>query len=233
MSTALLSKIRGRAHWQVTIRPMPYVPKRLPSHGALEQAVQRACVSLRGWDFPHWDTHSAPARGVNYVEQQSEWDAQLEVWRATLSGQLVSITGVGADWRDQSRFRPLQPGEAVCTVVEYEDVVYRVTEAFELGARWVHRMEDCPSVDVSIGLHNAAGRQLTDNSWSRVFWRRRELQVGEWQYRVAIPTADLVARAFDLAVPAVQDLVARFGVDLGPESIRAQQEQFLYRSERA
>lgn len=226
MNTPVVDKLKSRAHWRVLIRPTPYVENRMRDLAALEATVRDACVSLRGWDFPHWDTHALPVRAVGRVEQGIEWEHHLDFWRAFSSGQIAILSGVWGDWRDQSQLWPNPAGgSSPRPSLSYEDLVYRLAEAFEFAARWAGALKDAQAFNVQIGLHNIAGRVLTtdDGRWLSPF--AQEVGVNEWTYETSTGTADLLASGTDLAVAPTIQLLSLFRMDVGDDAVRAQQEK--------
>ncbi len=77
----LLEKIKSRGHWRVVIRPGRFVEKRIQEISTLYPIIEKTSVNLRGWDFPHVDTHPNPKIDVDWVGQESEWEQFLEIWR--------------------------------------------------------------------------------------------------------------------------------------------------------
>ena len=120
----LIEKITSRGYWRVVIRPTEFSAERVKDIAALGPLVAANVVSLRGWNFPHV-ARTGSSIGPDFIENQSEWNGYLEVWRFFQSGQFYVLRGMRSDWMLEDH------GKLLWTV----HALYTFTEIFEFAAR--------------------------------------------------------------------------------------------------
>ena len=203
----LLEKIKSRGHWRVVIRPGRFVEKRIPQISSLCPIVQKTAVQLRGWDFPHVDTHTKPHIDVVWVGQESEWQQFLEIWRFYQSGQFVDIAGIWEDWREKY---DLAGKSGV--LLGIGDTLFRFTEIFEFAARLALTEVGDEVMYIEITINGLAGRKLWDDSHdSGRVYKQYEASLQELPFRQELPRDELVAQPRELALRPAIELFARFG----------------------
>jgi hypothetical protein len=163
----LLARIRTRGYWKIIIRPATFVEHRL-DRLELFPLLSNASVALRGWDFPHIDTHDQPHIDAEWVGQIVDWEHALELWRFYRSGQLLSISGIFSEWRDRSNFWPATQGWAANAVLGINETIARLTEVFEFAARVSQTKAGEESMVVEITFENMANRLLVTDSPTRM-----------------------------------------------------------------
>ncbi len=218
--TALLHKIRSRGYWQAVIRPTTFAGQRIPDISSMYAIVQNASVDLRGWDFPHIDTHSRPHIDVDWVGQESEWDAFLEVWRLYQSGQFVDIAGMWHDWHDQSTVSAAPQGWKPGAVLAVLDALYRFTEIFEFAARLALTDAGDELMHIEVMISGLEGRSLWMDSLKRPLFKKYETSVQALPYRVDLPRTQLIAEPRELALTPAMELFRRFGWQVTVERLR-------------
>lgn len=139
-------------YWEVVVRPTRYSPERLSSPGHLKQVVNRAAVTLRGWDFPHIG-RGEPRLRDRWVEAFTDALHHLEGFQFYLSGLFI--------WRRllQEEREPTLPDGAVL----FRGQIYSFTEEFQFAARLADQLMS-DEVYVSIHARGIAGRTLWDDS---------------------------------------------------------------------
>ena len=85
----ILSEIRKTAYWRVLIRPTEFQQDRIASLSACLDTIEKAKVSLRGWDYPHTERNQI-VRGQEFIEHQVNFMGHAEYWRLYQSGQFVN-----------------------------------------------------------------------------------------------------------------------------------------------
>lgn len=158
MKAELLEKIRTDAHWRVNIRPRKILESRLSFKQCIE-SVDRARVSIRGWDFPHIskrnDDHGGMSLEGEYAENWCDWYAHVEFWRMYKSGQFLSYISLRENHSDHPDCGVT--GGAVSILGS----IYSITEFFAFSARLASAVPLPDGCDVIVGLRNVKGRQLS------------------------------------------------------------------------
>ncbi len=223
VSDDIVAKVRSRGYWRFTIRPASFTPDRLP-FDQLEGIVRRHAVSLRGWDFPHFEK-SGLIYGSDFVGSKTDWAHHIETWRIYQSGQFVHLFAMDVDWAEQSWFGT-EPGRPEGPVLGVTDAVWTVTEAFEFAAR----LATTPAggddrMVLSVEAGGLDGRLLYVDD------RRRAPLSEDYRARISSYTSDcevtrdeLIATPDDFALEAIHDLFLRFGWRANRETLRSVQE---------
>jgi hypothetical protein len=208
-ATELLEKIRTRGYWRVLIRPRPYDKHRLDDINALLPTLEQARVVLRGWDYPHINTEDVSVH-LDFIEQCTEWEHHLEVFRFYQSGQFVHYAGFPEDWRDQSGWWPADERWASGTRLGIGATIYRFTEVFEFAARLASTSAGDEAMTVILETHGIAGRQFyVDNPRRLDTGYDRRPDIDAFPFRVDVNRTDLLARSREYALRGVIDLFKR------------------------
>lgn len=217
MST--LEKLKTRGHWIVRIYPA--VPlSAAPTLGDLDRIVRESAVTVRGWDFPHYDYKVSPHRFPDHIEQQLEWQHHNEIWRAYRSGQFVSASALWGDWRDKSGLWPPERHWKPGATLGVEDAIFRFVEIYEFAARWAQRLELSEPITVECTLRGLEGRALELSPRRGGFFREYVSRVPEWSRTSAYGLAGLVANPRDNAIPPAISLLELFGWDISQDVVR-------------
>jgi hypothetical protein len=207
----LLSLIRSRGHWHVVVRPTTFSEERV---GRLDLLglVDRAKVSIRGWDFPHVDHKSNPRIAADWVEQAIRWEHRLDYWRIYRSGQFLSICGIPYEWRDYSGWWPADPRWAPNRVLGVMEVVARLTEITEFAARLSQTPAGAETVKLQISLRGMNGRVLVTDSPNRsplsLDYRS---SVESVSLERVVQRVELATGARELAVILAEEVFSYFG----------------------
>lgn len=227
-------------HWRVNFRPSVYVSNRLPTLSACLDTLDKTRVRLRGWDFPH--VPSRPPElvyGDNWIAGWSDFMGHVEYWRFYQSTQFLYLGAVREvvepNWA--AKLRHAMKGHAdddvnidnVPGFLSITNVVYNITEYFELAARLAQGQVYGDALTLSISIKGVSGFMLaTDHtrSWSSDFVARQD----EFTYSDTFAPSDLISSAADQAVACVIWLFERFGW-LRPniDAIRTDQQKLLTR----
>ncbi len=209
---SVIQDIKKRGYWFITLRPPEPLEKEI-SLETLEKAVRQSVVSLRGWDFPHFNPNESVRRSSSYVSQEVSWKYFRELWRAYRSGQLVSVQGIRDDWRDESSWWPPDRTWRQGGDLSVEDSVYRLVEIFEFASRYYQRIDGVGMVWIRVEIFGLRQRALTIAP-NRIISRPRVCSEDRWEYKVGLRLTDLVAEpGRHAAAPAVR-LFELFGFDV-------------------
>lgn len=218
--TTTADKVKSRGHWVVRVHPETYDPNRPHKLADLEKAVRDSAVSLRGWDFPHYDPQAQPTRSTDYVEQSLDWEHHVELWRAYRSGQFVSVSGLQDDWRDQSGLSPATTGWKPGATLSVEDPVFRFVEIYEFAARWSRALSIQGPLVIEWTLRGLENRSLQLGPRRLGFTYARTSKVPEWSYSGSYLSAALLAQPREFAIPPAISLFELFGWDVSAEVVR-------------
>lgn len=225
--SALLDKIRSRGHWRAVIRPQVFVERRISQINELHPIIQKTSVQLRGWDFPHLDTHTKHHIDIDWIGQESEWEGYLEIWRFYQSGQFIDIAGMHEDWLDQRRSLPTaredwRPG----LILGIGNALFRFTEIFEFAARLAITQAGEDIMHIEITVSGLEGRKLWVDSPSRMPMRHNyEASITELPYQVELSRTELIATPRELALKPTIELFQRFGWEPSQDVLRDQQKE--------
>ena len=129
----VIDKIRSRGHWDVSIRPEPYIQDRV-AYETLDDLLLKAVVRRRGWPVPY--VHLGEyERGEHWIGADVDAGTvdHYEAWRFFQSGQFNQLRAFSADW-ESSEARTRVP-EGFAAVIQVWEILYYLTELFELAAR--------------------------------------------------------------------------------------------------
>lgn len=225
--SSLLDKIKSRGYWRVVIRPQTFAEKRIAEITELYPIIQNTSVTIRGWDFPHLDTHSQTHIDIDWIGQESEWEIFLEIWRFYQSGQFIDVAGMHEDWYDQRRSIPpalenWRPG----LILGIGNTLFRFTEIFEFAARLAMTQAGDDSMHIEVTVNNLAGRKLWVDSPNRTpMFHDYSASIGELPYRIELPRTELIAAPRELALKPAIELFRRFGWNPSQDILRDQQKK--------
>lgn len=213
-----LQKIRALAHWAVRIVPETS-GERVNTLKELEDAVQTCSVSLRGWDYPHYDLHTLCERSSDYIEQSIEWDGIGEFWRAYKSGQFLSFCAFYEDRKYNRKTAGSGDSRDEIRWLNVEDSVHRLAEIFEFASRWATRQSFSGKTSVICRLNGLAGRKLFLSPARRGSIRTKDATQDNWEFAQDYDTADLVSSPFTLAIEPAVRLLEIFGLDIADSTV--------------
>jgi len=208
----LLDKIKSKGYWRVEIRPTKFEKLRIPTLGEVQELVRSCIVSLRGWDYPHWNQNTV--QNVNdWVESWENWERHLELWRFYQSGKFIHLMALHEDHIDVESVLPIQypPRIKRAGYVSFVSTTYKVTEIFEFAARLANKDILRPSAFISVGLYNMKDHELTTFSANRILddgyvYNADDPIVIEKE----IPQQELISRPDERALDFVVDIFERF-----------------------
>jgi len=179
---------------------------------------------MRGWDYPHIDTHNAPLVLQDSIAQPSSWEQNHEVWRFYQSGQFVCLRGMAWDWRDESDWwRPLpNEGWQRGSKLGMLDAFFTLVEIFEFAARLSTTEAGDSQMKIMITVGGLQGRTLyMDNPRRLSVFANHPAALPLFEVPpVTILRDQLLADPVAPAVDAAVELYARFNKELAPTLIR-------------
>lgn len=232
---ALRDSIVAAPHWKVVVRPTAFDEKRLPTLGDCWRVMEAANVQVRGWDFPHVD-YEGRSQGQDFIQSWVEFRGERSFWRLYQSGLFAHVFAFREDSFDdelvdraRGRVR-IRDGFQPSGYVDFINVLYTLTEAFEFSSRLVERLSLESGAIVEVSMEHVARRLLVSFDISRLFHDFFPAGENQLSFRWDGPSGDLISGAPQLARAAAAHFYERFGWLDPPDSLlQDEQAQFLER----
>ncbi|MFE4456097.1 helix-turn-helix domain-containing protein [Nocardia tengchongensis] len=207
--SAVVSKIKSRGHWMVSIRPERYQVDRL-QHSQLDPALAAAVVRRRGWPVPFIDDRKLPTHGDDWIGQDIDAESvnEYESWRFFESGQFNHLRAVSAEWRMWPMPPVLPPGFE--SIIEIWEILYYLTELFELAGRLGLATAKGESMTIAVTLNLRPNTALIDDNPRHshgIFPAPLYLS----EKSMTVTTENLVSEFGPLAARMAIDIFSRFG----------------------
>ena len=224
--------LEGYPYWQVRCLPESYTPELLPSLTECFRLIQKTRVQWSGWDFPHLSNlENEVIKGSKCVGSFINWEGIIQYWYLFQSGQFFHRSAlreattpgfrdhlgrqVSSRWRNTRGF------------VSLENLVYTITDIFELAARICQSGTYRGLLQVSVELFGVKDYQLTPNSfwlWRQSCTANDNILSNTWE----LSSEKLIGNALDHSLTAVTWFCERFGW-LSPDidALRKMQEKLL------
>lgn len=188
-------------------------------------------MRLRGWPVPYVDHREPPLRGEDWVGQDidAEVVSQYEAWRFFTSGQFNHLRAISADWRTG------QDGTAVPegfnAVIEVWEILFYLTEVFELAARLALGPPGDERMTLDVRLNGLRDRALVVGQSGRMPfatpYRTSSASLGQ---TVTLSRDELVAEGRQQAVKAAREMFLRFGWKPAVDQLADHQRELTERS---
>lgn len=208
--TELTDKIRSRGFWDVVIRSAHFEPEQVPYEDLLK-VMENAAVRFRGWPVPMVDRREDPLRGEDWIGQDINATVvdHYEAWRFFTSGQFNHLRGISADWRPHQD-APVPVG--LTSVIEVWEILYYLTEVFELAARLTLAGAADDPIVVEVTLSGLSGRGLVVGQYNRAeFFQPYRTTMPELSRTVTLARDQLIGQARTEAVKMARAFFVRFG----------------------
>jgi hypothetical protein len=227
----LTDKVRSRGHWDVVIRPATFAPDRVP-YEQLDEIIPSVAVRMRGWPVPYANYDRGDLlRGADWVGQDVDADtvSHYEAWRFFMSGQFSHLRAVSADWRVGTEATPAREGFA--SVIEVWEILYYLTEVFELAARLALGQAGDEKMVIAAALERLEDRGLVVGQANRMeFFEPYRSQAPSLSREVEIPRDQLVAEGRVAAATMARDFFVRFGWKPSLDQLLEQQSELIERN---
>lgn len=210
--TDLTDKVRSHGHWEVVIRPRTFVSDRVP-YEQLDEVLPSVEVRMRGWPVPYVDYgRRTVLHGDDWVGQDIDAEVvdHYEAWRFFMSGQFSHLRSVSADWR--SGPEALQAPEGFKSLIEVWEILFYLTELFELAARLALSPGGDEQMVVSAALQGLEDRGLIVGQRNRAeFMAPYRSHVGSYSHEVELTREKLIADNRVAAAEMAREFFLRFG----------------------
>jgi hypothetical protein len=230
MKEGLLDRIRQVGHWRVNYRPVRAATEQL-SLARCRELVEKARVSMRGWDFPHisYSRDDKPENGGyanagDHVENWTEWYGFAEFWRMYRSTQFLSYVALREDTMKEEHGNPQVP------ILEVVSTIYSITEFAEFAHRLAGQGIYDAGATISIILSGTRGRQLRAGAGRFPFLEPHKTNVPQVEVNRSLSADRLKADDYrSFAVDACLEVFDQFGWNPARSQIEADQERFYQR----
>ncbi|MBX9911288.1 MAG: hypothetical protein K2Z25_21610 [Beijerinckiaceae bacterium] len=224
MKEGLLEKIQADTHWRVNIRPAVPVAEKL-SLQRCAQVVEKASVSLRGWDYPHvstrTDDHGGSGLYGEFVANWCDWNRHTEFWRMYKSSQFLHYLSLRENMREDDRMpegKVLNVTGTVYSLTEMAEFLFRLARGglYEHGAK------------IHISLERASGRRLWVSEFNRMsFFNKKETQAETINLSRDLTSSDLAGASNSVSLPLILELFDHFGWTANRDQIAQDQANFF------
>lgn len=226
-----LDMIMTRGYWKVTIRPEEFVRTRIEDISELYPILEKAAVSLRGWDFPHLDRRHDHHVDVDWIGEDSEWEHHLSSWRFYQSGLFVHVSAIPIDWRDRSNWWPPDQAWEPGQLLGVGDAIFRFTEVMEFAARLSLSDAGDESMNIEVVLYGLEGRTLyIDDRRKWGFFREYNTTINEFPYSLQIDRSELIGDTHELARNGAGELFKRFRWNPDQDTLKSYQSDLLHKT---
>lgn len=226
----ITDKIRSKGYWDVAIRPQPFAEHRV-DYRDLDDVLASSVVRLRGWPVPFIDHREPPLRGDDWIGQDigAEVVSHYEAWRFFTSGQFNQLRVVSADWRTGNDATSVPEGAS--SVIEVWEILFYLTEVFELAARLALGQAGDEMTTVDVRLNDLHERRLVVGQPGRVpFSRAHRASAQTLSRSVTLRRDQLVAEPREKAVEMAREFFVRFGWKPSAEQLAEHQRTLAERA---
>jgi Putative DNA-binding domain len=210
-------------HWEVISMPLKYNKERVPSITEVYKSLVESQVSLRGWNFPHFNRET-DSNFANGRQSYTEFMHHNEAHRAYQSGLFMWR---GLYWEHSSHFKKQHE-----KALSFINVIYTVTEFLLFFKRYYERISPDGSIRFSIKMTDIKDRTLEATDWDALpFMGNYAAKDSSLKIEREYSVPELRATAEEIAIGVVQRIFEVFnwnGSD--PNMIRGWQQRLLSRT---
>lgn len=140
-------------YWQLVIYPSSYVNNRISSHLEAGKLIEESKVIVRGWDFPHIDTHGNTTNFNEGRQSYVKWERFFEAWRLYFSGLFVWRKYF---WEDIENHKEKNSR----SVLSFISAIYSITEFMLFCKRIYGEKFSVDSIHLKLNLTKCHDRKL-------------------------------------------------------------------------
>jgi hypothetical protein len=181
------------------MEPSEFKQDRINNLLECQNLIENCRVSLRGWDYPHFDHILS---GQDYVWSETDWEIYKEYWRLYRSGQFVHYFGCVEDWWRGSKLdAELGARYGPREVLESIMVLYRLTEIYEFVSRLAGKGVLGEQISLAIELRGMKSRRLI--CLGKPFFSSLDQYLSQEEvlkFEATLAVQDLVVRAAEHAL---------------------------------
>lgn len=207
------SDLENYGYWEVLAYPVEHAENRI-ALSEIKDLIKNSEVHLRGWDFPHTDTHGGTSNFNKGRQSVITWERYREAYRAYTSGLFIwnRVT-----WEDL-----MSEASKGSPSLSFISAIYSVTEFFLFLKRYYEKVSPDDDLAIFIKLTRTAGRSLVsldDGSAPLPPWYKCD----EEQIVLAktVKVVDLMASSIELANQTIREIFSIFNWDDVQEKVVA------------
>lgn len=165
-----------------------------------EKTVELSSVSLRVWDYPHFNRNHL-IRDVNYVQCTADFISHIELWRYFQSGQFFHKFSCIEDWEPSVTGRGL----------DVLSTLYRMTEIYEFAMRLAKKDLLGLQPKIAMVLNDMQNRTLMMFDRSRFMPRDYVCTAPALPRSRSLAVSDLISNGHQIAIEETLWIFERFG----------------------
>ncbi|MFO7996188.1 MAG: hypothetical protein R6U93_03440 [Dehalococcoidia bacterium] len=221
----LLAEIKSRGHWRVEMHSTEYQDERLPTRRAMQDTLNSAAVSLRGWPYPYFRAEEATYNGKWLEGQVSVGWGQKEFWQLHRSGQWINYLSLPGAWIPREilfQGRSPLPAQRPGYLHVRGHILFQLTEILRFAAGLAQGGLLDPTAFLSIQLHNTYDYMLYEDFTRPWFLAREYVNPSSTpiEQQRSIPVGQLSAVADKMALDTAIKVLEVFGWVPSEEAIR-------------
>jgi hypothetical protein len=155
--------INERGRWELIMCPAVYDPNRITDQKDIKQSIAQNEVNLRGWNFPHTDSHGGASYFNGGWQSSTVWDKHLEAYQAFNSGLFIWKRTF---WEDTDG----QLSKKGRSVLGFISAIWTITEIMLFAKRYYEKNALDETIVIKLLLYGTNNRALADPDRATVFW---------------------------------------------------------------
>jgi hypothetical protein len=221
----LLVEIKSQGYWRVEMHSLEYQDERLPTCRAMQDILNSATVSLRGWPYPYFHAEETTYNG-KWLEGQvtTRW-GDKEYWQLHDSGQWIHYLGLPGAWIPREELfqgRSPLPAQRPGYIHVRGHVLFTLTEILRFAVGLAHGGVLDPTAFLSIQLHNTHNYMLYEDFNRPWFLFHEYVNTSDMpiEQQRSVPVGQLSAVADQMALETAIKVFEVFGWVPRQEAIR-------------
>src|SRR5262249_3496008 len=213
----MLDKLRLRGYWQLVYRPEVF-KERVTTSKDLGEIIEKCAVELGGWRFPFVKdagelTNGQRYREADFLAQWHRWEHHIEVWRLYTNGQFALATSVPWDWRDESGWWPVKPGEKwqFNERIGVGPIVQMIARMLIFWSRLAETALGDEKLHIEMRLNRTHGRRLFSDFPNRMLSEFYKADINHIERQYDISRLQLLAGTDSLIADTAASIFKEFG----------------------
>ncbi len=153
LSQNIGNKLKKYGYWEIRAYPADYNSKRIPDQIKIKELIEKSEVHLRGWNFPHTDSHGNASNFSKGRQSYNIWERYMEGYRAYKSGLFVWKR---AFWEDIKEFN-----DEAKFILSFVNAIWSITEFILFFKRYYEKIALESNLHIEIILHKTKDRKLS------------------------------------------------------------------------
>jgi len=146
------NELKKFGYWEVYAYPSYYKLNRVADQKVMKELIRKSEVRLRGWNFPHTDSHGNASNFTRGRQSYTVWERYREGYRAYKSGLFVWKR---AFWEDIG-----EHGGEGKPILSFISAIWSITEFFLFFKRYYEEIALGEDLHIKIVLNGTKDRSL-------------------------------------------------------------------------